>query len=498
MTTGGNCAIRVAIVLLVLAYPASASSFANTASLANEQWYLSQDKAWSFWATTPVLAPVRVAVIDTGIDFGHPEFKGQIVGGKSFVGGTWKRDTDGHGTFVAGEIAAKPRDGEGIAGLAFNARLLIAKVVEADGTIPILAEARAIRWAANNGARVINLSIGGVRDPLDLKLDTYSQAEERAVEYAYAKGAVVVAAVGNGTEAPHTPWPFADYPAALPNVLGVSALNRDGSVPSWSNRDPTDVDLSAPGSDILSTIPRPLENSSKLGCSGIPYSNCGPTEYENAEGTSFAAPQVSAAAALLIGEDPALSPDQVVWLLERSATDMNPSDGCPNCRRGRDALSGWGRLNVDSALRYLTSRKPLPPPDLDEPDVDAGTLAHALEPRRSTIATSLDYWDDPVDVFSVRLQRHAHLYARATPDHGTTRLTLWAPGTATVYEPYAARGDRLADSIQHGSQARLAYLAPAAGVYYLEVTDASPLTARLDYHLAIVSRVASAAPAREK
>ena len=133
-----------------------------------------------------------------------------------------------------------------MAGLAFNARLMIAKVVGPDGTVSLPAEVAAIHWAVDNGARVINLSLGGVRDPLRPQLDTYSALEEAAVEYAYAHGVVVVAAVGNGPQSPATPWP-----AALPHVIGVSAMRRDGSVPDYSNRDAVYNDLAAPGDGIF-------------------------------------------------------------------------------------------------------------------------------------------------------------------------------------------------------------------------------------------------------
>ena len=99
---------------------------------------------------------------------------------RSFVGGSAYRDDQGHGTFVAGEIAANPFNNDGIAGIAFNARLMIAKVVRAYGTVSLPAEVAAIHWAVDNGARVINLSLGGVRDPLDPSLDTYSPLEQKA------------------------------------------------------------------------------------------------------------------------------------------------------------------------------------------------------------------------------------------------------------------------------------------------------------------------------
>src|ERR1051326_2929862 len=321
--SGGFVAVRDQLKLLALLAalaalltPALAAAFPNTEPLAPPRWDLDPDNAWSFWSSVPTLVLVRVAVIDSGIDGGHPEFRGRIVAAKSFVGGSPYEDEQGHGTFVAGEIAAKPFNDEGIAGLAFNAELLVAKVVKPDGTVSLRSEAAAIRWAVDHGARVVNLSLGGVRDPLNPRLDTYSKLEEQAVEYAYTKHAVVVAAVGNGPESPATPWPFAGYPASLPHVIGGRAVREDGRVPAFSNRDVLYNDVAAPGDAILSTIPRQLEKKQPA-CAGHPYSDCGPAEFRDAIGTSFAAPQVSAAAALLLGVDPKLAPDQVSWLLER-------------------------------------------------------------------------------------------------------------------------------------------------------------------------------------
>jgi hypothetical protein len=430
---------------------------------------------------------VKVAVIDSGIDYGHPEFAGRIAGGRSFVAGSWRQDTDGHGTFVAGLIAADPSSGQGIAGIAFNAKLLIAKVVRPDGSVDLEAEVRAIRWAANAGARVINLSLGGLRDPLDPALDTYSRAEEDAVEYAYAKGAVVVAAVGNGTDAPSTPWRFADYPAALPHVLGVSAIRQDGSVPDFSNRDSVYVDIAAPGAEILSTIPRNLVDATQPDCVGVPYSNCGPAEFRDSIGTSFAAPQVAAAAALLIGEDPRLNPDQVDWLLERSARDENASTGCSYCPPGRDALTGWGRLDVQAALTLLERRALLPKPDPYEPNVDAGPLAHPFGPPR-TISSSLDYWDDPIDVYSIRLRKAVQLVVQLTPSEaGATSLTLWKPHTQTVVGTGTPDSHRAAIATADKGGPRLVYVAPATGTYYLEVKFLPPARPRLTYSLAVAT-----------
>src|SRR5438270_874569 len=217
--------------------------------------------------------------------------------------------------------------------MSYTSQLLIAKVVKPDGSIPHDAEAAAIRWAANSGARVINLSLGGVRDPVHPNRDTYSAAEASAVAYAYAKGALLVAAVGNGDEAFTQPWPYASYPAALPHVIGVSALTRTGNVPDYSNRDPVFNDLSAPGSGIFSTMPLAITAQRPL-CTDQGFSDCGTDDYRNPDGTSFAAPQVSAAAALLFSTAPSLTNSDPAALLEHSADDVHAATGCPGDRAG--------------------------------------------------------------------------------------------------------------------------------------------------------------------
>jgi subtilisin family serine protease len=463
---------RLALALVAsaatLAVPAVALAFDNLEPLAAKEWYVEQDQAWTYWSAPPQLAPVKVAVIDSGIDGSHPEFAGRVVAARSFVGGSPFHDDQGHGTFVAGEIGANPFNSEGIAGLAFNAQLMIAKVVGADGNVSLRGEVAAIHWAVDNGARVINLSLGGVRDPLDPSLDTYSPLEQAAIAYAYSKGAVIVAAVGNGPQSPATPWNFAHYPSALPHVIGVSAIRQSGSVPDYSNRDTVYNDIAAPGDAMFSTIPQNLVDASRPGCTDHPYSDCGPFEFREAIGTSFAAPQVSAAAALLLGENPALRPDQVAWLLERSADDATPATGCASCAPGRARFTGWGTLDVNAALVELTTTA-LPPADHYEPNDDAGPWAHALPPLPRTIEATLDYWDDNIDVYRVHLDKGRRLFARVTPATGNAvRMELWAPGTERV-EGLDAQEPRLARSKLAGRQARLAYRARKTGTYYLEL-----------------------------
>ena len=480
---------RLALMLAAgaLALPAGAAGaerFVPDDPLAAKQWYLGQIHAFDFWPDAlPALAPVRVAVIDSGLDLDHPEFAGRVALAQSFVGGD-ASDHEGHGTFVAGIIAASLDNGQGIAGIAFPAQLLIAKVVRADGTIAPEAEAKAIRWAADNGARVINLSLGGLRNPRDLKQDTYSAAEQDAVSYAYAKGAVVVAAVGNGDQAPTSPWDFASYPAALPHVIGVSALAEDGSVPAFSNYDRFYNDLAAPGVGIVSTFPRSL-TAARPSCVDQGYSTCGPPEFRSAEGTSYAAAEVSGAAALLIAMRPSLSADQVSSLLERSADDVNATTGCKRCPLLRDPYSGWGQLDIDAALRALDGT--IPPPDRYESNDDAGDRAFTLYGRSIDIAATLDFWDDQIDVYRIKLQkRQTVAVSLRGPAHTDTNLILWKPGTLQV-EPRnlspALQTRRVTQSVHAGPNEHFLHRARQEGWYYVEVKMSTPGDGQYRLHI---------------
>jgi hypothetical protein len=467
--------LAAALVALALVLPASAAGsagFAPDDPLASRQWYLGAIHAFDFWPTAPVeLEPVRVAVIDSGLDVDHPEFAGRVALQQSFVGGD-VTDKQGHGTFVAGIIAATPNNGSGIAGIAFPAQLLIAKVVRSDGTIAPVEEAKAIRWAADQGARVINLSLGGLRNPRDPSQDSYSRIEQAAIAYAYAKGAVVVAAVGNADDAPRTPWWYASYPAALPHVIGVSALTPEGSVPTFSIRDKVYNDIAAPGLGIVSTLPRALTASHPT-CADQGYSLCGPPEFRPADGTSYAAAQVTGAAALLIAARPSLSADQVMSLLEHSAADVSAATGCLRCPLGRDPYSGWGELDVAAALKALTG--PIPPRDRFEGNDEAGDQAYALYGRSIDVKATLDYWDDNIDVYRVRLRRGQTVSVSLHGPPGTdTNLVLWRPGTQIVDAPSfgqqaALQAWRVTQSSRAGPNEHFLHRARETGWYYVEV-----------------------------
>lgn len=451
-------------VALLAAAPAAAFTPQN--AYYPEQWYLAQDHAFDAWAAPPTFQPVKVAIIDSGVNCSLPDLQGRIAAKRSFVGGSACLDTQGHGTIVAGEIAAN-LGSTGIVGLAYTADLVVAKVVAPDGTIPLSAEAKAIRWAVKQGARVVNLSLGGVRDPRNSAEDTYSSREAQAVAYAVRKGAVVVAAAGNSDEAYATPWPYASWPAALPHVLGVGALTRSGNVAEFSDRDPTYVNLSAPGVNIFSTFPAAL-TAPQQGCTPQGYTACATGEYLHPDGTSFAAPQVSAAAAVLLGLDPSLASSQVTTILERTATDVNATNGCAECPFGRDRFSGWGRLDVARAVAVLSSGR-LPAADRFEPNDDTHE-AYPLWGKERSVRATLDLWDDQRDVYRIKLAKGQLLRVRAQVDWagGRIRVTLWRPGTSTILRG-DHRADRAAQTRHPAPLQRLSYRVPKAGFYYLEV-----------------------------
>jgi subtilisin family serine protease len=452
-------------VVAALVGASSAAAFTPTNQYYGKQWYLGMDNAFDAWdAPPPGLAPVKVAIVDSGVDCSLPDFDTQIAKVKSFVGGSACMDTQGHGTIVAGEIAGA-LDTSGVVGLAYSSRLLVAKVVANDGTIPLKAEAAGIRWAVNQGAKVVNLSFGAVRDPQERSLDSYSKLEAKAVAYAVKKGAVVVAAAGNSDEAYTTPWPYASWPAALPHVIGVGAVTRSGNVPDFSDQDQVFVDVAAPGVGIFSTYPKDL-TSAQPACEPQGYTDCAIGDYRHPEGTSFAAPQVSAAAAVLLGVDPSLTGSQVSRILERHTDDVNAANGCDECPDGRDKYSGWGRLDVTKAVNFLSSGNPLPPSDRFEPN-DKVSQAHKLWGIRPRVGATLDFWDDSVDVYRVKLERGQRLHARLESGwaNASVGLTLLRPGPKSSH----GRPSLAVRTAHPGRLQRLSYRAPHGGWYDLKL-----------------------------
>ncbi|MEL4106126.1 S8 family serine peptidase [Oscillospiraceae bacterium WX1] len=262
------------------------------------------------WDVTAGSSDIIVAVVDSGVDASHPDLQGNVLAtGYNFVdNNTDTSDVNGHGTMIAGIIAATVDNTAGIAGATQNCLILPVRVLDANGNGTVANMAAGIRYAADNGARVINLSLG---------CPSYDKALEDAVNYADALGVVVVAASGNTGGA-------VQYPAACTNAIAVGAVTNAGAFASYSNYGEKQA-LVAVGSSVFTT-----------------NFSAGKHGYAVATGTSFAAPFVSALAALVLSENDALTPDAVADIMEKTATDLGNA--------GHDPYYGYGCVNFKAAV----------------------------------------------------------------------------------------------------------------------------------------------------
>lgn len=324
-----------------------------------DQWWLSAID-WLKPDGTTVLPdqgkPVIVAVIDTGVDLTHPDLMGaawinpvrlatkpdKSMAGKpdpsgyahdlfgyNFVDNNGDvRDKNGHGTVVAGIIAALSNKGFGIAGVDPWARIMALKAMEVDGHGGSVNVSKAIFYAVDHGARVINLSVGGKR---------LSLAEQKALDYAASKNVVVVAASGNeGVDTAN--W----SPSGLRHALTVAAVDPELKRPTFSNWG-ANVALAAPGVDILSLRARQTDLLMFARKEYKPGTAVVKGSYYRVTGSSFAAPMVSGAAALLLSVRPQLTAEQVVRILEQSARNLSGI--------GKDQFTGYGLIDIDAALK---------------------------------------------------------------------------------------------------------------------------------------------------
>ena len=262
--------------------------------------------------TFPATGGVRVGIIDTGISSTHPDLAGQVVQcGTSYSSGfvvtPTCEDDNGHGTHVAGTIAAKANNGRGVTGVAFNADLVICKALATPlGTGLTSDIARCIDWTASRGVKVISMSLGG--GP--------SETLKRSVQAAWngGQGTLLIAAAGNDGDA------TLNFPAAYAEVVSVAATDRDDRRADFSNAN-GDVEIAAPGVDILST---------SLGVT-----------YQELSGTSMATPHVSGVAAVLAQRNPSASASSLRNLLTAAVDDLGAA--------GRDSSYGFGRTNLCKA-----------------------------------------------------------------------------------------------------------------------------------------------------
>ena len=257
------------------------------------------------WNKTKGNKNVRIGIVDSGIDAGHPDVKGKIAARRDFVSfSSGANDSIGHGTHVAGIAAANTGNRRGVAGGCPNCKLLIAKSVGAFGGSDADI-ARGINWSVNNGADVVNLSLGGPQE---------SETLRRAVNRAWNQGSVVVAAAGNSGDNTR------NYPAAYKRVMAVASTNRYDDRSGFSNRGGW-ISVAAPGSGILSTVPG--------------------GRYESKSGTSMSSPNVAALAGLLSSQN--LSNFQIRQRIQNTAVDLGPD--------GKDPATGHGRISASRAVR---------------------------------------------------------------------------------------------------------------------------------------------------
>ena len=263
------------------------------------------DRAWDIAKGTGV----KVAVVDSGVDLDQPDLAGRLVAGRNILApSSPPQDDNGHGTMVAGIIAADANNRRGITGIAPLAQIMPVKVVDSSGNATDPDIAAGIDWARTHGAKVINLSLGGPSN---------STVLTNAVNAALAANIVVVAAAGNDFA------PTVEYPAAVPGVLAVSATTHSGALAAFSSYG-WRIDVAAPGLDITSTA---------LGTKEA---------YAAESGTSFSSPIVAGTAALVRAKHPGWTQSQVTAQIRNTARDVGPP--------GVDAAFGHGIVDPLAAL----------------------------------------------------------------------------------------------------------------------------------------------------
>lgn len=330
-----NCMVKIAEPIAAEAH----SSFRAPDVTPNDpyfpsQWNLTKIKAPAAWDITTGSNRVVIAVVDSGVDLNHSELKDKVwknpreipdndldddrngyvddVQGWDFLNWDGKPQDDyGHGTFVASIAAAATNNGMGITGISWGVKIMPVKVTDEQGYSYHWHTAGGIRYAADNGAKIINLSwsLYSFIDPAPL---------QAAINYAYSKGVLVVAAAGDSHDHSY------QYPAALEHVVSVAATDRDDGHPDFSTYNDR-VDVAAPGVDIL----------------GLCWTRLG-SLYCRLSSTHSAAPQVAGLAALVWSVNPLLTPDEVENIIEATAVDL----GEP----GRDDKFGYGRIDARAAV----------------------------------------------------------------------------------------------------------------------------------------------------
>lgn len=286
--------------------------------LFDQQWALAKIEAKGAWKIAGA-NDITIAVIDSGTDLDHPEFAGRIVAGHDFVNGDDEPDDDyGHGTQVAGVAAAAANNDLGIAGLAWNAKIMPVKVLDSRGRGMSSNLTCALYWVADKGAHVVNISIISFGPSLGM---------QSAINYAVEEGALIFAAAGNLFEDGNP----LTYPAAHKGVTAVAASDKDDGH-AWFSSAGSFVDIAAPGVSIFSPFPPSHE------------------EFRSVYGTSLATPHGAGLAALILSVAPNLQPQEVETIIQESAADLGEA--------GRDDKFGHGRVDAQEAMFLTLSSLP--------------------------------------------------------------------------------------------------------------------------------------------
>ena len=267
------------------------SSITTNDPLMERQWGLENVRAQAAWELARI-SPVRakIAILDTGVNGNHQDLRGKVIHHANFSNSSTVDDVHGHGTHVAGIAAALTNNGNGIAGISYNsAGIMNIKVLGDTGGGTYSNVAKGIIYAADQGADIINMSLGTAIGNETLR---------NAVNYAHNKGVLLVGAAGNSSSN------ISHYPAAYPQVLAVAATNQDNELAPFSNYGYW-VDVAAPGLDILSTFPE--ESEEQMGAYGV------------ASGTSQAAPFISGLAGLIKATNPRLLNSQIRTIIQRAS-----------------------------------------------------------------------------------------------------------------------------------------------------------------------------------
>lgn len=292
--------------------------------LFSQQWPLRKTEALRGWRIEDGSeAEVVVAVVDSGVDYSHPDLRNRVVPGLDLVHlDDDPADDHGHGTHVAGIVAAEPDNRRGIAGISWGARIMPLKACDENGACGSFQVAAATVHAVQAGAQVVNLSLGGAAGscPREFQL---------AAAFAETGGALLVAAAGNSAQDGNP----VVYPAACDGYVAVGATSQYDTWAPFSEHGDY-VDLTAPGTSVPSTIPPGLT----AGISDDPRT----PGYGPADGTSAAAPHVSGLAALLFAQHPEWTPLRVEERMEETAVDLGA--------RGPDEYFGAGRISIARAL----------------------------------------------------------------------------------------------------------------------------------------------------